>query len=126
MYYVIKKQEGTHPIEFLGFKVPKYITNKNSDTVIFEFVVDNKTIRKWVKKEDIVLLTDDYGFYKKAMYDFTTTQQEQQKIVETAQKELSKSIETFAKVMTDQLDSFAELCNSDDVPCILNELKDKN
>lgn len=124
MYYVIKKQEGTHPVEFIGFKVPKYITNKSNDTVIFEFIIKDKAVRKWVKKEDIVLLTDDFEFYTKTMHDFKATQEQQQKLVDAAQEELNKSVENFAKVMSNELESFEELRGSDDVPCILKDLKD--
>jgi len=123
MYYVIKKQEGTHPIEFIGFKVPKYITNKSNDNVIFEFIVKDKAVRKWVKKEDIVLLTDDFEFYKKTLNDFKATQSKQQELVDAAQKELNESVENFAKVMLEELDTFEELRGSDDVPCILKGLK---
>lgn len=59
MYYVIKRQYVAPMQRFIGFIVSKYIASKNSDNVIFEFVKDDKVQRKWIKRDDIVLLTKD-------------------------------------------------------------------
>lgn len=122
MYYVIKRQSDTNPMQVMGFKVPKYITNKSSDTVIFEFIVDTKTIRKWVKKEEIILLTEDKDFYLKTMKDFKDTKETQEKLVAEAQKALDKSIETYCEVMELKLEDFEEIRSNDDIPCLLKDL----
>ncbi len=122
MYYVIKRQTDTNPMQVMGFKVPKYITNKSSDTVIFEFIVNAKTVRKWVKKEEVILLTEDKEFYLKTMKDFKHTQETQKKLVAEAQDALDKSIETYSEVMVSKLEDFEEIRNSRDIPCILKDL----
>ena len=122
MYYVIKR-EANNPFKcFISFKVPKYIASKNSDNVIFEFNKDGKVQRKWIAKEDIVLLTDDKEFFIKTMNQFRKVEEAQQKLVDSAQEKLSQSVETFTKQVKDELDKFNESKNSNDVPCILKDL----
>ena len=69
MYYVIKKNITNPTSCFMGFAAPKYIAAKNSDNVIFEFTKDGKITRKWVKKEEVVLLTEDKEFFIAPDYD---------------------------------------------------------
>ncbi|MEA3331702.1 MAG: hypothetical protein U9Q29_08435 [Campylobacterota bacterium] len=122
MYYVIKK-EVNNPLKcFIGFKVPKYIASKNSDNVIFEFNKDAKTQRKWIAKEDIVLLTDDKEFFIKTMNQFTKIEQTQQKLVDTAEDNLSQAIQTLTKEVNNELNKFIENKNSDEIPSILKDL----
>lgn len=122
MYYVIKR-EANNPLKcFTGFQVPKYIASKNSDNVIFEFNKDGKTQRKWIAKEDIVLLTEDKEFFIETINKFKKVEEAQQKLVDSAQEKLSQSVETFTKQVKDELDKFNESKNSNDVPCILKDL----
>ena len=122
MYYVIIKKADTHPVEFMGFKVPKFITKKNSDNVIFEFKIDGKVVRKWVNKKDILLLSDDKDFYTKTMQSFQEVEKEQQKLVEDAKNKLNETIESYAQTMSDEFESFEEMRASGDIPCLLKEL----
>ena len=122
MYYVIKRQEGKPMSCFIGFMVPKFIASKNSDTVIFEFKKDDKTQRKWVKKEDIVLLTDDKAFFLKTMEQFRAVEETQQKLVDEARKKLDESMETFTEAVNAEINEFNEIRDSADVPCILKDL----
>lgn len=121
MYYVIKKQDS--PSEcFIGFKVPKYIASKNNENVIFEFQIDGKVNRKWIKKDDIVLLTDDKEFFIKTMNKFKAVEAEQKKLVDTAKKGLEQSMKTFTQTVNSQLNEFNESKNTDDIPCMLKDL----
>jgi len=122
MYYVIKRQHSTPLNTFISFKVPKYIASKNNDNVIFEFQKDGKTQRKWVKKEDIILLTDDKEFFIKTVDHFKDVEATQQKLIDVAQEQLNQSIETFTETMNTEIDEFSEIRDSSDVPCILKEL----
>jgi len=122
MYYVIKKQENVPLKCFIGFAVPKYIAGKDSENVIFEFMKDGKPQRKWIKKADIVLLTDDKKFFMQTMDKFKKTEEEQQKLVEMARDELDKSIENFSQTMESEINEFNEIKNSDDIPDILKNL----
>ncbi len=122
MYYVIKKQKDSPSQCFIGFRVPKYIAAKNNDNVIFEFEKDGKVIRKWIKLDEIVLLTDDKDFYIKTMAKFKDVEATQQKLVDEAREQLSKSMETFTETVNAEIHDFEEIRGSDDVPCILKNL----
>jgi len=122
MYYVIIKKPQTHPPEFVGFKVPKFITKKHSDNVIFEFTIDGKIVRKWINKSDILLVTKDKAFYLKTMQSFKKVQEEQEKLVEEAQQKLHETIDNFAQTMNKEFESFEEIRGNDDIPCILKDL----
>ena len=122
MYYVIKRQRDIPMATFIGFRVPKYIASKNNDNVIFEFNKDGKTIRKWVKKDDVVLLTDNEQFFNKTMKQFKDLEETQQKLVDEAQDKLNQSVETFTETLNSELDEFGEIKNSSDVPCVLKNL----
>jgi hypothetical protein len=122
MYYVIKKQHATPLSTFISFPVPKYIASKNSDNVIFEFQKDGKPLRKWVKKEDIILLTNDKEYFEKTLKHFKEIEQAQKKLVDEAQEQLNKSIENFSETMQIEIDEYSEIRDSSDVPCILKDL----
>jgi len=122
MYYVIKRQPESPSKCYIGFKVPKYIAAKNNDSVIFEFEQNGKTTRKWIKKDEIILLTDDKDFFIKLMDQFKAVETEQQKLVDEAKNNLTESMETFTETMNAQINEFNEIRDSDDVPCILKDL----
>lgn len=122
MYYVIKRQRDVPLSTFIGFKVPKYIASKNNDHVIFEFIKDEKTQRKWVKKEDIILLTDDKDFFLKIMKQFKDAESTQQKLVDEAKDKFDLSIEAFSETMNEEINEFNEIKNSDDIPNMLKDL----
>ena len=122
MYYVIKRQPDSPHHCFIGFKVPKYIAAKNNENVIFEFEKDGKAMRKWIKKDDIGLLTDDKEFFLKTMEKFKAVEAEQQKLVDDAKDKLNESMETFTLTVNAELNEFNEIRGSDDIPCILKDL----
>ncbi|MDO8453036.1 MAG: hypothetical protein Q7S59_00525 [Sulfurimonas sp.] len=122
MYYVIKRQLDKPLSCFIGFVVPKFIASKNNDSVIFEFQKDEKTQRKWVKKEEIVLLTEDKDFVIKTMEQFKAVEETQQKLVDEARDMLNSSIETFTETVNAELNEFNEIKSSADVPCLLKNL----
>lgn len=121
MYYVIKRQSSLSQC-FIGFKAPKYIASKNNDSVIFEFDVNGKTNRKWIKKDDIVLLTEDKDFFIKTMNKFKAVEKEQQALVNAAQQQLEISMEAFTETVNAKINEFNEIKHEDDVPCILKNL----
>lgn len=122
MYYVIKKQTD-NPLQcFIGFQVPKYIASKNNDTVIFEFSQNGKPTRKWVKKDDIILFTEDKDFFIKTMDQFKAVETTQKKLVEAAREKLNESIEAFTENVNAEINEFNEIKKTSDVPCILKEM----
>jgi len=119
---MIKRQIDKGPVHFIGFSVPKFITNKTSDNVILEFNKDGKIIRKWVKKEDIILLTEDKDFFLKTMKRFELVEKAQKALVEDAQKELEKSVENFSETIGAEIEAFEELRDNTDIPCVIKGL----
>jgi len=122
MYYVIKKQSDNPSVCFIGFKVPKYIASKGNDSVIFEFELDGKTQRKWIPKEEIILLTEDKEFFLETIRKFKAVEATQQKLVNEAKDNLQKSKETFTETVNAEIHDFEATKSSSDVPCILKEL----
>lgn len=122
MYYVIKRQHSTPLNTFISFMVPKYIASKNNDNVIFEFQKDGKAQRKWVKKDDVILLTEDKEYFMKTIEHFKDVEATQQKLIDAAQEQLNQSIETFTETMNSEIDEFNEIKGSSDIPCVLKEL----
>lgn len=122
MYYVIKKQHETPLSTFIGFSVGKFITSKNNYSVIFEFQKDGKPLRKWVKEEDIILLTDNKEYYQKTLKYFSEIEVTKKKLVEEAQLHLKKSMETFTDTMLTKIDEYGELRDGSDIPCMLKNL----
>lgn len=122
MYYVIKRQTSSPSSCFLGFKVPKYIASKNSDNVIFEFDKDGKAIRKWIKKDEIILLTEDKEFYLQTIKQFQDIEETQHKLVNEARAKLEQSMENFTESVNAEIHEFEEIRDSTDVPCILKGL----
>lgn len=119
MYYVIKQQHSSPLQHFIGFVVEKYIAAKNNQNIIFEFQKDGKVDRKWVKKEDIILLTKDKAYFLKTLNQFKETEKEQQKLVDQAKEQLEQSMEHFSETMNEEIDKFNELKLSDDMPYII-------
>ena len=122
MYYVIKKNLDNPTSCFMGFAVPKYIVTKGSDNVIFECKTDGKVTRKWIKKEEIILLTDDKEFFIKTMNQFKEVETTQQKLIDEAQAKLEQTVIEFSENVNSEIEEFEEIRNTTDVPCILKEL----
>ena len=122
MYYVIKKQIDRLPSTFLGFAVEKYIASKQNKNVIFLFSKDGKVIRKWVKLEEIILLTEDKEYFLEVMKQFKDVEDAQKKLVSDAQANLEKSMTNFADTMNSQILEYEEIRDATDVPDVLKDL----
>lgn len=122
MYYVIKKQHNKLPSTFLGFATEKYIASKANRNIIFLFNIDGKVVRKWVKLDDIILLTEDKEYFLKIMREFRAVEEQQKKLVEAAQKKLEESMITFSETMQAHINDYEEIRDSSDVPDILKHI----
>lgn len=122
MYYVIKKQLDKLPNTFIGFATEKYIASKTNKNVIFLFRHEGKVVRKWVKLEDVVLLTEDKEYYLKIMKQFREVERQQQALVDEAHKALEASMTNFAETMQAEINEYEEIRDSSDVPDILKDL----
>ena len=117
MYYIIKRQYDTPPTYFVGFSVPKYIAARNTENIILEFIKDGKPLRKWLKKKDIILLTDNKKYFLETMNKFKAIESTQQKLVDEAQKNLTQTMEKFTETVNAEIDNFEELKSLSDIPC---------
>jgi len=105
---------------FIGFVVNRYIASKTNDTVIFEFTKGGKTERKWIKKEEIILLTDNKEYFLDILNQLKSAEAIQQELVNLAKEQLEESIKNFATVMSEEINKLKEIKNSGDADCILN------
>jgi len=115
MYFVIKRQENTPLNTFIAFKVPKYIASKKNDTIIFEFTHNDKTVRKWVKKDEIILLTENKEYFSQIYKQLEATQEAQKLLVEEAQNNLNQTLQNFEETMQDELDKCSKLQSESDI-----------
>ena len=122
MYYVIKKQVDKLPSTFMGFAAPKYIASRQNEHVIFLFQKEDRVIRKWVKLDEIILLTEDKDYFLKIMKQFKKVEEEQQNLVDEAHKKLEESMTNFTETMYAQINEYEEIKNSSDVPDLLKNL----
>lgn len=122
MYYVIKKHTVANPSQYISFQVGKFISNKNNNTVIFELNINGKVVRKWVKKDEIILLTEDRDFFIKTLKEFRSIEEKQKELVAQAQAQLDKSIENYSDTMLSEIEKFEEMKDTSDFPCMLKDL----
>jgi len=122
MYYVIKRQINKLPSTFIGFAVQKYIASKVNKNVIFLFTQDGKIVRKWVKLEEVILLTEDKEYFLKIMNQLGDVENQQKKLVEEAQQNLEESMVNFAETMESEIHNYEEIRDASDVPDILKDL----
>lgn len=122
MYYVIKKQLDNSSETFIWFKSPKFIASKGSENVIFEFSTEKKLMRKWVKKDEIILLTDDKEYFMQTLNSIKSIQDQQHQLIAEAQDNLANSLENFTKTMTQKFEEYKSLRNQDDIPLVYKTL----
>ena len=122
MYYVIKKQPDNQSETFIWFRSPKFIVSKESENVIFEFPTQEKLIRKWVNKSEIILLTDDKEYFVKVLNQLKDVQDRQQKLVDEAHKHLQMTLERFTETMQQKFGEYDALRNANDIPLVSKEI----
>ena len=125
MYYVIKRQYHAPMQRFIGFIVSKYIASGNTEHIIFEFTKDSKVQRKWVKKSEIVLLTQDKEHFIELLNHFKSLESAQQELVNEAQENLEKSIETFTITMDNEIDIYTKTKHPKDIMSTLTNATNK-
>ena len=99
MYYVIQHNHNNPRKHFITYKVPKFITAKNNDNVIFEFKTEKGVKRKWAPKKDIILLTDNKEFYDLMVKRLETIENRQLEKIEEAEEELQNAVKDMVETM---------------------------
>lgn len=99
MYYVIQRHHGDPKKHYLAYSVPRYLSSEKSQNIIFEFQHDGSTKRKWAAKEDIVLLTDNYDYFKSVLEKLEHLKQSHLTKIDAAQAELNHAIASMLNAM---------------------------
>ncbi|MEA3372677.1 MAG: hypothetical protein U9Q62_03185 [Campylobacterota bacterium] len=120
MYYVIQHRHNDPKKYYTVFVVPKFITSKENDNVIFEFhLSDGKTKRKWTAKKEIILLTDDEAFFKKVLARLTVTQNRHLQQIQHAEENLQNEFSKMASAMENEFEDLDEERKEESFPCLL-------
>ena len=120
MYYVIQHRHNDPKKFFTAFVVPKFITSKNNENVIFEFnTADGKTKRKWTSKKEILLLTDNEEYFKKILARLTVTQNKHIAQVQHAEAHLQEELRELALAMQKEFEELEAEKDQDESACIL-------
>ncbi|MFA6759525.1 MAG: hypothetical protein WCR69_00575 [Sulfuricurvum sp.] len=122
MFYVIKKNDTKPLPSIVGFEVDKYIATRNSTSVIVEFKHENKPIRRWVDKSEIILLTDDKEFFLQTLEKFKLLHKDEQSLIDQAKHELDMSVENSNNKLNSAIEEFQKQKFEGEYPCILKRL----
>lgn len=120
MYYVIQRRHNDPKKYYSAFVVPKFITSKTNDNVIFEFkLADGKTKRKWTAKTEILLLTDDEETFKKVLAKLTVMYNRHLSQIQHAEEQLQNEYADMASAMQQEFAELEALKNEEGFPCLL-------
>ncbi len=120
MYYVIQHRHNDPKKHYTVFVVPKYITSKTNDNVIFEFQLsDGKAKRKWTAKKEIILLTDNEQLFKKVLARLTATQNRHLEQIEHAEESLQNEFREMALAMQKEFEELEEEKQKEGFPSLL-------
>ena len=120
MYYVIQRRHNDPKKYYTAFVVPKFITSKTNDNVIFEFKLpDGKTKRKWTAKSEILLLTDEEELFKKVLAKLTVMQNRHLSQIQHAEEHLQNEYEDMASAMKQEFEELEQLKEQEGSPCLL-------
>ncbi len=97
MHYVIQRVREPKLKHFLAYPVPRYIASPNTDSIIMEFVIEGKKVRKWAAKADIILMTDNEQLYHTTLEKLRTVKQKHLEQITLAQKQIHKSEQALEK-----------------------------
>ena len=120
MYYVIQHRHNDPKKYYSAFVVPKFITSKGNENIIFEFKLpDGKTKRKWTAKHEIILLTDDEKIFKEILGKLTVTQNRHLEQIKGAEEHLNQEFKELEKAMQKEFDELEKLKSEEGFPCIV-------
>lgn len=105
MYYVIQRHHNDPTKHYLAYNVPRYLTSEKSQNIIFEFQHDGNVKRKWAPKEDILLLTDSYEYFKSVLEKLEHIKQIHLTKINAAQAELNHEIASMLNAMQSEFET---------------------
>ncbi len=109
MYYVIQYRHNDPRKFYTAFVVPKFITSKENDNVIFEFQLsDGKSKRKWTNKKEIILLTDSEQLFKKTLEQLSAMQNRHLAQIKDAEENLQNAFQSMAVAMQNEFEELEE------------------
>jgi predicted transcriptional regulator len=120
MYYVIQHRHNDPKKYFSAYVVPKFITSKGNENIIFEFVQpDGGVKRKWTAKKEIILLTDNETVFKEVLARLTVTQNKHLAQIQHAEENLQNEFRELANAMQDEFTFIDKEREKPDFPCIV-------
>lgn len=120
MYYVIQHRHNDPKKYFSAFVVPKFITSKENENVIFEFRMPDGSIkRKWTAKQEIILLTDDEQLFKQVIAKLSITQNKHLAQIKDAEAHLKQEFEAFKAAMKEEFEELEKQKVALGINCIL-------
>lgn len=105
MCYVIQRHQGDPKKHYIAYRVPKYISSKNSQNIIFEFQHEGTVKRKWAPKDEIILLTDDQELFQTTLTRLEELKQSHIKKIDAAQAQLNHEFSSLLNTMQNEFDT---------------------
>ena len=99
MYYVIQRHHKNHKKHFFAYSVVKYIAAKNTQNIIFEIHQHGEVKRKWLPKDDVILLTQDKELFRTTYERLEAISAKHLKKIDAVQEELNHEIQEFNENM---------------------------
>ena len=120
MFYVIQYRHNDPKRYYSAYVVPKFITSKGNENIIFEFKMsDGTTKRKWLAKKEIILLTDDEQIFKEVLGKLTVTQNKHLAQIKDAEENLQNEFKELAMAMQKEFEELDRLKADESFPCIV-------
>jgi len=104
MYYVIQRHHGNTKKHYLAYSVPRYISSKTSQNIIFEFHQDGTVKRKWAPKEEIILLTDDKELFQTTLEKLESLKRAHLEKIDAAEAQLNEEIYALLTTMQSEFE----------------------
>lgn len=108
MYYVIQRYHGDPKRHYIAYTVPRYISSKNSENIIFEFKHDGQVKRKWTAKKEIILLSENKEVFEATLRKLEALKNIHTERIDAAQKQLDDEITLLLSVMQQEFDAIKE------------------
>ena len=105
MYYVIQRHHRDIKKHYLAYTVPRYISSKTSQNIIFEFTQNGVVKRKWAPKEEIILLTDDKELFQTTLEKLESLKRTHLEKIDAAEAQLNHEISALLQTMKSEFET---------------------
>jgi hypothetical protein len=113
MFYVIQRYHGAPHKQYLTYIIARCITSNNSKNIIFEFKKGDEVKRKWVDKEDIVLITHNKQLFVTTIMRLEALTKGHMEKISVAQDKLDEEISALLFAMKGEFDNIKEMSEAE-------------